>query len=286
MKLITRCLCALLLSFPVLAGAAEPAGQKDRLIVGVLPYLSARALVEVHQPLRAYLERTTRQPVQIYTATSFREFVKSTANHQYDLVITAPHFARMAQLDHQMVGLFQYTERVQSLVVVPDTDRIKDVSSLRGQTIVTPDRLALTVIIGLQWLAENQLLPGRDFTLRNTVSHNSAVLSMERGEAMATLTMPAALARMPTEERGRLRVLWQSAPLPSHVFMVDPRLGPARVETLRAALTDFPQSPEGRQFFSRTGFGGLLPLTPDALNGMDRYIPETRRLLALETAGH
>ena len=49
------------------------------LEVGVVPYVSARALVARYEPMRLYLEQALGKPVKFYTAAGFKPFFLNAA---------------------------------------------------------------------------------------------------------------------------------------------------------------------------------------------------------------
>ena len=65
------------------------------------------------------------------------------------------------------------------------------------------------------------------------------------------------------------------------IFLAHPRLGKATADQLNKALLKFGnETTEGKQFFSSTGFGTIIPATAKDMNSLDRYIAETKRLLS------
>ena len=66
----------------MLLAAAWPARASDAernapaLTLGIVPYLSTRNLLAIHQPLARSLEASLQQPVQIQTAPDYDTFVK------------------------------------------------------------------------------------------------------------------------------------------------------------------------------------------------------------------
>jgi phosphonate transport system substrate-binding protein len=68
----------------------------DTLDMGVFPYMSTRALLDLYQPVRVYLSHELGKSVTLFTAQSFKAFTNETQQGIYDIVVTAPHFAKQA----------------------------------------------------------------------------------------------------------------------------------------------------------------------------------------------
>jgi len=249
------------------------------LEIGVFPYLSTRTVLTIHQPLREYLEKAYGRPVQLYTAPDFKTFVERTQHGDYDVVVTAPHFARLAQIEAGYVPLAMHTRELRGLVVVAKQSPYKDIDDLRGKTIAIPNRLAIVSSMSLQLLRNRGLQPGNDFKLLAAASHNSGVLSVQRGEAQAAITEASALQQMPDELKGSMRVLATTDQVPHVMYLAHSRLGAAETGKIKAALLRFAESPEGRAFLENNGFEGLRPVDDADLKRMDPYVKELKHML-------
>ena len=82
------------------AGAGVPKSGPV-LVMGVVPYLSARKLAELYEPLRQHLALSLDQPVVLESAPTYADFLARSATGRYDLMATSPYFGRLAQLEQQ-----------------------------------------------------------------------------------------------------------------------------------------------------------------------------------------
>jgi len=272
-------LLALLLA---LSAAIACAGQDDKpLEFGVFPNLSARTVVAIYQPLRSYLEKQLGRPVRIYTAPTFKTFVERSLKREYDLMLAAPHFARLAETDAGYIPLAVYSRELRAILVVPKDSPYKSIVDLKGKSVAVPDSLALMSMFAVQMLRDNGLTPGKDVSLVNVRGHDNAVLSVIHGESAAAATSAAPLAQMADDVRTQVRVLASSDKVPHQAFMASPRLPAAEVEQLRKLLLDFARSPEGRTFLEVNKFGGLRPLSRGELKQLDPYAAEAKKILGI-----
>jgi len=276
---VARAVFAGLIGFALLCAGAARAAESS-LEVGVFPYLSTQAILTTYQPVRLHLETALKRPVQLSTAHDFSAFVARTQRGDYDLVITAPHFARLAQREAGYVPLAQYTRELRGVVLVAANSPIKSITELRGQSIAVPSRLAIMSMMGLRLLATGGLRPGRDFTLQVASSHTSAVLSVKNGENAAALTEASALRQMPAELVRSVRVLATTGQVQSVVFLAHARLARRERERLKTELLRFAQDTgAGRAFLKSTGFGGLRAVTEKDLHALDSYMDELKEQL-------
>lgn len=259
--------------------AATAIAVEPPLSVGIFPYLSARSLLILYQPLRHHLEKELGVPVQFYTAADFKTFVQRTHQHQYQLVITAPHLARLAQVESGYIPLANYTRELYAVIVVARNSPIVSLEDLRGKVVAVPDRLAVIPMIGLQMLRERGLHVDTDFRLRASQTHGNAVLAVQRGEAQAAVVGSLPLAQLPGEVQRELQTLAQSSPIASQFFLADPGLAPERTEQIARALIGFPATPSGKRFIEENGMGGIQAAKESDLKKLDGYARDVRVLL-------
>ena len=278
-KLVKYCL-GLTLAMTASTLYAEDNSTLKPLKIGVVPYLSARVLVTSYEPMRLYLEQATGRPVTIYTAAGFKQFFLNTRQGDYDLVITAAHFARILQKEQKFTPLARYSAGGRGLVMTALNSPLNKLQDLRGQVIAVPNQLSLASIVCMSYLRENGLKPGTDFKVLEVPSFASAILSVQKGEASAAFSAPGALAQMAPELRESVKPLLDAGEFVSLVFMGHPRLGKKTEQLLSKVLLKFgSDSSEGKLFFTNNGFGEILPVNAKDMNSLDRYIAETKRLL-------
>jgi phosphonate transport system substrate-binding protein len=259
---------------------ADNSGNTNQLDIGVVPYTSARALVASYEPIRLYLEQALGRPVKIYTAPGFKPFFLNAEKGYYDLVISPAHFARLLQKEHKFTPLLRYSAGGRGLIMTALNSPVKTPQDLRGKVIALPDQLSLASIICMSNLLDNGLQPGVDFQLLDVPSFASAILAVQKGDAVAAVSAPGALAQMPPELRDSVRPVLDTGEYINLIYLVHPRLGNDTAEQIKKALYKFGNgTSEGKQFFSGTGFGHFVPATAKEMNSLDRYVAETKRLL-------
>ncbi len=258
------------------------AQHRPGLELGVLPNLSARVLLAQYQPVREYLARELARPVQVSTAPRWREFHERTLAGQYDLIVTAAHLARLAQLDAGWRPLLSLTPDVQGLLATPVGKPLQRLEDLRGQALALSNPSSLVALRGLQWLADAGLRVGRDLRIVHTPTEDSVGQMLLRGDAAAALLSQGEFRALGEAVHSQLRTWPPFAQVPGFVFMANPAVPAAEAQTWREQLLRLGRGDElGKMYFAASGHNGLQPLAPGLLESMDSYLEATRHALAV-----
>lgn len=267
---------ALMLS---LATPAIAENNPSQIELGVFPYLSTRALLDLYEPVRLHMQAGLNRPTNLYTATSYKAYAERTQAGEYDVVVTPPHLARLAQKEAGYIPLTMYTRELRGVVVVAKKSPYQTLQDLKGKRINTPNKIALVTIIGAQLLRDNGLSKEDGALLKDVGTHINAVLAVQRGEAEAAITETTALQQMPEELRNSVRIIAQTQRLPHVMFLANPRLGQAGAERVRDVLLRFPHTAEGRAFLRASGNEGMRAVDEADMKSVDPVIKELKRVL-------
>lgn len=260
--------------------ASAKASELPPLEIGIWPYMSTQALLTLYHPLQKHLEASLRRPVLFVTAPNQRAFVERTLKGAYPFVITAPHFARLAQEKAGYVPMLRPERNLVCLLLVEKNGPVHRLEDLKNRTVTLPSKITIVTILTLKALEAKGLQPGRDFTLRYALSHNSAVLDVLRGESAASATAATILEQMPASDKTALRVLAKTGEVPPLFILANPSMSKADVAQMKRMLLDFVQhTPEGKSFLKRVAWRGLVEPSDEELMRLDPYVAELNALL-------
>jgi phosphonate transport system substrate-binding protein len=251
------------------------------LEIGVLPNISARVLLAQYQPMREYLSREMKRPVQVSTAPNWSAFHQRTLGLDYDVVVTAANMARVAQVDRGFVPLLSYAPDIKGMIVSAISKPIKSVAELRGQTLVLSNPQSLITLRGMQWLAENGLQRDKDFKTLNTPTDDSVGSVVVRGDAIAAMLSGGEYRAIPDAIKSQLQVLSTFAEVAGFVVMASPKLPAADARAVKEQLLRFAAgSDEGKAFFASSGFTAMREPAAGLMESMDPFVETTRRILS------
>ena len=252
----------------------------SQIVVGIVPYLSARRLVELYEPLRALLAQVLARPVVLETASDYREFLSRTALGRYDLIATSPYFGRLAQLEQGYVPLARPLTDLEPLLVVQRNGGPATLPELRGRVITTSDALANLTLSAMRYLSAHGLVPGRDIEVRATGSHANSLAALERGDSVAAVVSTSALTQVGGDWTNRVQVLARMEAVTPLLYLVHQRTSEADQNRLRLAMLTFANdTPAGKQFSANLGHGGLRPIRVQDMSTLDSFVEELKNQL-------
>jgi phosphonate transport system substrate-binding protein len=263
----------------LIAGIQPACGADKSLSFGVFPHLTARQTVETYRPLAGVVEKHLRRQVVIYTARDFKTFVERTRQGEYDILITAPHLAWLARQETGYRPLLKYAQPVRGLLVVKSDSPLDSLGALRGRTIATADPLALVALALHAELAAHGLLRNVDYQTTIAGTHLNAAMQVINGRTDAAMVGLHPYNLMPPELRRQLRVLAETPPLSSLMYLSHPRLGDAEARAVRQALREFAASPAGQAFMQSGGYGGFAEVDGHELRAFRPYALQAQDML-------
>lgn len=268
----------LLLAAALLAAGGTRAQSAPRdLRVGLVPYLSTRAMLGLYQPLRQHLEATLRGPVTLFTAADFRALVENARSGEYALALLPGHLVRIAVEDwgHTLVARNDLFSEVQLIARKGGEPALPD--GLRGQRIAAIDQLSMTALSLQQWLERRGLVVGRDVAIDYVRTAGSAAIAVQRGDAVAMVGAVGQLRDFGIGESSDLVKVATIELIPTPAFVAHASMLPEEVAAWQRALLSFvpPAGLEGGLSRQRFVAGNLRDFDTVA-----PYSAAARRLLA------
>lgn len=251
------------------------------LEIGLLPNISTQVLLAQYQPLRDFLQRRLGCGIQISTAPSWSVFHQRTMALEYDLVITASHVARLAQLEKGFVPLVIYEPPIKGMIAFAKDRPIVNIGEIKGQTLVLSNPKSLVTLRGLQWLDEKGLKRTRDFKTINTPTDDSVGNVVLHHDAIAAMLSGGEYRAIPSAIKEQIQILTTFAEVPGFVVLANPRMSAEMAHSIKTEWLNFSNgSPEGQAFFAATGYTAMHELPPGLMASMDPYVAATRALMA------
>lgn len=275
--------CAWIRAQPPAAPEAPVTSAPPVLMVGLLPYLSPRSLLLEFAPLRQFLSQELHADVELQTAPDLPRFIQRTNGGDFDVVFTAPHFARQAQREHGFVPLIAIRAEFYALLLVPLDAPAQALRQLQGQVLHLPNRLSYVSFKVEDFLQTRGIDTRYDLRAYYYSTDNNAILALLDNGVGAAAARRSVFDNMPAAIRARLRILGSTQSALSLIVMASPALPAARVDALRQALLRFPYTEQGLNFF-QASHSEFVPADAATMRQMDASQERLQvRLLELQT---
>lgn len=288
----TAFLGALAVRFAGPAGATPMAGagtETGPLEVGVLPYLNLDGLFHAYQPLITHLETALERPVRLVTARNYRHLIDLTARCTYPILITASHFARLAEQDAGYRPILRPVIDDHDRVIVPRRGPVTTVHDLRGRTIAIPDRLALVAFELRSLLQFHGIDPTRDVTIVEAGGHKNAVLAVLNGTVDAAVVSEIGYRHMERTIIDQTRVVsvdpdFDDRPFVPLMILLSPTLSDGEQARIAGVIDAFANyDPAGKAWMRQLQYDGLRAPTTAEMASIDPFVKELRTMLDPQT---
>ena len=217
---------------------------------GILPGESTAVVMRLNEPLRAYLEKCLRMPVQLIVGSNYAETGDSLRSGHIDIAYLGPvayilqsRFAPLepfARPSHPDVG-----PTFQAAIIVPQDSPANTLADLKGREVALGDMASTSGSwVPRYQLFEEGLVADRDYTRRNLGAHDAvAVAVVNRQVAAGGISLPVFLRLIRDEkiDPAKVRILAVSKPIPEYMWTFRAALHPALRDEIRNAfinLTD------------------------------------------------
>jgi phosphonate transport system substrate-binding protein len=241
---------------------AEAESRPDKLVVGLLPGESAPTVMRLNEPMRAYLEKRLKIPVELVVGANYAATGEALRFGRLDVAYLGPvtyilqsrrtKLEPFARPTHAVVG-----PTFQAVVIVPKDGPAKTLADLKGQEVAFGDPASTSgTWVPRYQLLEAGLVSGRDYTLRVLGAHDAVALAVANHKVAAGgLSLPIydRLIKEGKIDGNAVRVLAASPAIPEYMWTFREGLDPAFKEEIRQAFVGV-SDPEVLQVFRAESF--------------------------------
>ena len=242
--------------------AAKPAARPSKLVVGLLPGESAPTVMRLNEPLRAYLEKTLKVPVELVVGANYAATGEALRFGRLDIAYLGPvtyllrgrssKLEPFARPSHEVVG-----PTFQAVVIVPADSPAKSLADLKGKEVAFGDPASTsgTWVPRYQLLAAG-LVSGRDYELRVLGAHDAVALAVANKKVAAGGLSYPIYQRLLKEgkiDKNATRILELSPPIPEYMWTLREGIDPAFKEEIRKAFISV-NDPEALKVFRAEAF--------------------------------
>lgn len=235
--------------------------------IGIAPHSSARIIYETHQDVKLFLENRFNRPVEIMTAKNFSEFAKRcNEGKSYDLILTSPNLAYLAQHIAHYRPLMTYTKGLETIILSRSEDVLHTVK--RPLRVAGQDPVSFSTLTAQEWLEKQGLHEGNDivYTYYTSASDSLGTILITGQSDMVIMSWPNYM-KLSDEIKSNVHVFYHSPAAPSRIYLAKEGNGITLFQW-EEALDAFALSAQGRAHLENTKLQGFTKLSLDALESM------------------
>lgn len=247
-RLIVALFAILLLAVPALA---------QEFVIGLIPELNVFRQIDRHKPLAAYLGEKLGVEVRLTMLSRYGNIIESFSAGKMDAAFWGSFTGALAV---EKLGVIPIARPVgidgnstySGLVFVRKDSKIDSIGQLSGKSFAFVDRATTAgFLFPLAMLKSKGVTDYEKFFSSTTFtgSHDAAILSVLNGEfdgGAAKNTIFDLLARENPAILKNLKILGESAAVPSNTLSVDKDTDPALIAKLSDILLGMDKDPKGR----------------------------------------
>lgn len=247
----------------------------EALQIGIAPHSSVRVIIETHASLRTYLESYFNRTVQITTASSFSEFAKRSNQGAYDLIITSPHLALLAQETAGYSPLMTYTQGLETVMITKQTQ----IPYQRPLRVIGLDPISFVTLTGIQALHNPDMGIGQNNIIiqYSNASDNAAIMLTQDKADLAIMSLPN-FNKLNDAIRTQLNIVWRSQPQPSRIYLAKEGKGYS-VADWQSALSGFTISAQGQTHLKDNKLNAFRSLNANELDALKPLASMAKKML-------
>ena len=251
-----------LLSSPVFAEATYR--------FGVVPQFEPRKLASIWLPILAELEKRTGFHLTMVGAARIPEFESEFENGRYDFAYMNPYHSIVAMRKQGYEPLVRDNgTQLSGILAVAKDGPIKQLSDLGGKTVAFPAPNALGASLLMR--ADLDRVHHLKISPLWSQTHTSAYLNVALGKADAAGGVMATFEQQPPAVRNKLKVLYETRPMPPHPVMAHPRVPTSDRDKLRQAFLDLGATSEGQALLAKVPFKRIGAAKPEDYRDLAKW---------------
>jgi len=259
----------MLLTGAVLTGLISSSlyAKEKALEFSLFPYLTPDKTIKHNKKLKEYLAKELDRPVSIITARNITTYIENVKKGSYELMFTAPHVGRFAQVRAGYQPIAMTTQYIQGYFVVKKESQIKTLADTKGKTISIAAPGAIIHQVAIEDLKAAGVEMGKDIKHYVTKGHTNAVISLLKGHSDVALSGVNMWKKLDQKYKDQLRVLQKGTKIPGFLIMGHADMKPELVNKIKQSLLKFDQSTQGKNYL----FKGYKNVTDRDMQQLDQY---------------
>jgi len=214
---------------------------------GVTPQHAAGELARLWVPICHYLSKRSGTQVQFKTAKDLSTFWEDSGKGAFDLIYINPYYYTKARASAGYAVFAKDGGAPLVGIVFVRKDGPRRIDELNGGKLAVPD---LSAFVTRYFIQTHLHAMGVHMDPVSVNSNESVYRVVEKGLYPAGTSIQRIFGMLEPETQAQFRIVWKSDPLPPFAYAAHPRVSPKVLASIRQALLEMDDNPEGRALLS------------------------------------
>jgi len=222
----------------------------DKLILAVHPFLPHQVLEEKFGPLTKYLSKQIGKSIKLGIGANYLEHINRIGMNKVDIAYMGPaSYVKVTNTygSKPLLAKLEVNGRsfFQGNIIIRTDNRLRELSQLKGKQIAFGDpNSTMSFIAPYFTLAKAGVFTDSSTKYSFLHSHSNVALAVLAGDFEAGAVKPDIYKKYAPQG---LKVIAQTEKISEHLFITRANLPKPQVKSLRRAMLEINQSPEGIQ---------------------------------------
>jgi phosphonate transport system substrate-binding protein len=251
--------------------------------VALLPDENASTLIQNAQPLKLYLEKTLKKPVELVVTTDYSSMIEAMRFGRIEIAYFGPFSYVLAKskapdIEPFAVGIERGQPFYNSIIVSQADGPVKAVADIKAKNFGYGDQASTSShLIPRAFLLRAGLEGNKDYRVVHLGTHDAVARAVQNGQVQAGALSKAIFENLVTRKTidgAKLHTVAITPPIPNYPMVMQGKLDAPLKEAIRSAFLDL-KEPGILKTFRAEGFAATTDKAYDVLR-------ETAKILNLD----
>jgi phosphonate transport system substrate-binding protein len=223
------------------------AQNPSRLRVALLPDENAATLIQNAQPLKSYLEKTLKKPIELVVTTDYSSMIEAMRFGRIEIAYFGPFSYVLAKskapdIEPFAVGVERGQPFYNSIIISQASGPVKAIADIKGKNFGYGDQASTSShLIPRAFLLRNGLEGNKDYRVVHLGTHDAVARAVQNGQVQAGALSKAIfenLVNRKTIDGAKIHTVAVTPPIPNYPMVMQGKLDPALKAAIRSAFLE------------------------------------------------
>lgn len=218
-----------------------------RLRVALLPDENASTLIQNAQPLKAYLEKTLKKPIELIVTTDYSSMIEAMRFGRIEIAYFGPFSYVLAKskapdIEPFAVGIERGQPFYNSIIISQANGPVKALADIKGKNFGYGDQASTSShLMPRAFLLRSGLEGNKDYRVVHLGTHDAVARAVQNGQVHAGALSKAIFENLigrKTIDAAKLHTVAITPPIPNYPMVMQGKLDAPLKEAIRSAFLD------------------------------------------------